>query len=1003
MSKFTIYPKGFCRLIAFFLSALCSVHSAQVNNVNFDHFTVREGLPSEQIYNCLRDRDGFLWIGTDAGVSRFDGKTFRNFNINHGLGDNEIHDMYQDRLGRIWFIPFSGKLSYYYGEKIVQQETEALMEGPAHGVTNHVVLAEDGNGNLYLSKAGSKKVIKLRGLNTEPVTYDLSAWIGRGDGFATFYGDTGGRVFCITDSLRLIELKESTAVDVTPAGFLAGEQPLRFYPNRRLYEGYLFFSGPEGIYRLQEHKAKLAIPRRHMPVGDDLELIQLKQDCFGNLWLNHLKYHTFFYKSVNGVYGQPFGILNYLFSITTIDEEGNIWLATNDGLYRTLYARLQDKFTYDINQNLVNRKIISCAVDKDSGLWLGYGNSFATRFKGSTVNHYYLKIERNTNNRIVQIKTDSAGHVLIATDETVAMIERMKADRYGQPVYFRNSKGDISRCSSKCIFFNSRNQAFLSESFAVHDLDLGRKTLRPETDLKVPAPGDTRIFSCFFDKRDRFYISTIDGLQLCENNIVTHLAGTDERFKARVEDYAESSDGTIFLATYNNGLLALKDKKIVGTLPRFNHKTLICRRICLRNDTLYVATNDGIGVLTFLNHKFMLVKLLSVPDGLISPDVNDLAFLGRRLVAATSHGVSIFENLLQASVLASAPVVVLQSIRADDSLYRISPQLQLPSETSLIRIDFMAPVLNRPELTLYRYRFQADDSWQVTSANFMEFSKLKPGRYHIEIQAKKYNSSWSASKTVDFVIRPPFYAAVWFICLGGMLAVVLLFFCIRFFLNRKFRNRLYALQKKEAIEQERNRIAADLHDDIGAELTNITILSRVLKYATERGQEESLKIVSKIEASSNQVITKMNEVIWTLNADNHSLKSLASHIRNYVASLNEHAAAAIELRLCDSLMTGLPLSAELSRNIYLVVKELLQNATKHSGAAHITLEMYLSDLSRLGIAYRDDGTGFDPDTVKRGNGLGNLERRITGSRGAINISSAREQGCSIRIIFPITA
>lgn len=236
-----------------------------------------------------------------------------------------------------------------------------------------------------------------------------------------------------------------------------------------------------------------------------------------------------------------------------------------------------------------------------------------------------------------------------------------------------------------------------------------------------------------------------------------------------------------------------------------------------------------------------------------------------------------------------------------------------------------------------------------------------------------------------------------------ILAVALLLsLIIKLALEKKFRTKLYAVQLQEAVLKERNRIAADMHDDIGAELTNIAVLSKILKQAAASNSEESLKIATKIETSSNQVITKINETIWILNAPNHSLKNLAAHIRSYAASLCDYSLTPLIIHINDTIRIPVPLTAEFTRDVFLLTKELLQNAIKHSGATHITLHFYMSGFDRLCISYGDDGVGFNTAKIKKGNGIDNIRRRVANHKGAVTIASVLKQGCSIKIILPLS-
>ncbi len=988
------------KVISLFILSCRSFLFGQVSSSNFDHYTVRDGLPSEQIYNCCQDLDGFLWIGTDAGVSRFDGRTFKNFNTSDGLGDNEIHEIFNDSQGRIWFIPFSGKLSYYYKGKIYLQNVEILNKNATSSLTNHLHHIEDTKENVYLSKAGSCFVISVNTPGSNPNVFKLSPYVETNEGFLAFNTTANNKTYCITSSKRLLLLDKNTIRDVTPKIFLQNQVSIKFYMNHADNSGFVLFSSNKGIYKLCDTTLTCLIPYEKIPFSL-FECIEIRLDKYNNLWVNHLHNNTLFFKFSNGKYLEGISILKNTFCITNPDREDNIWFSANDGLYKTTYSKLQDKITFDINFKLMAQKVISCLVDMDSALWLGYSNGFVSRLKDSTIKNYNLNLGIRTNNRITQIKQDKQGNMLIGTDEAVIMIKRYSANKFGKPTHFKNENGSYHNAAIKGIFFNSKGDAFITEPIGSSLVKLNTKTLTVHSESNKLEVITARKFLSFMDSQDRLYISTINDFRLYENNNIIVLSKSDPRLNVRIKDIVEGPDGTIFLAAYNNGLIALRNKKFVAAMPQFENHSLICRKLLIKNDTLYVATNSGIGVLVFNNQKFRLIRMLSAQDGLISSDVNDMAFLGNRLFAVTSHGVSSFTTIFHDVKQAKAPVLILQNIVVDDSLCSANHPLELSYKTNHIRINFIAPVLDKPELTLYRYRFNASDVWQITSANFIEFSRLKPGNYNIEIEAKKYNSGWSIARKIEFKIEPPFYNTLWFIFLGMLVFILSLFLLIKAQVNKKFKTQLYALQQKEAIEEERNRIAADIHDDIGAELTNIVILSQILRLTNNQNEESSMQIIDKIESSSNQVITKMNEVIWTLNAKNYTIKDLMSYIRNYTISLEANTKANLDITISDTALINQQVSVEFTRNVFLVIKEILQNAIKYSNAPVISLNISVMNFEMLIISYKDNGIGFDVNKMIHGNGLNNIKRRVNQCKGTVAINSQANMGCQIEALLPL--
>lgn len=1005
-SKNVILCKISCQILRLvyplFLFLKVSAFYSQETHPGFIHFSEKDGLPSQQIYNSTQDKNGFLWLATDAGVSRFDGRMFKNFNTTDGLGDNEILEIYQDSKERIWFVPFSGKLTYYYQGRIFAQDMSALSNEARYGASIHTDIYEDKDGNVYISKVGYKKIIKLPARGNSAEIIDLSGFLELRDGFATMYSSNKGQLYCITKKSRLLWLKGGNMLeDVSPKKFLMAEEPIKYVNRHKIDNSPFFFVGKKGIYRLEDTVAKLVIPLKNTPFNNMDHTIQVISDKWNNIWLNDLHQNAFLFRFVKGNYNDYQAVLNDKFATVYIDREQNIWFSTNYGIYKTNYRQLQDKLTFNLNQLIHTQKVISCLADKDSGLWFGYNDGFVSRITGTQVKHYNLNQVRKANNRIMQINMDAEGNIIVLSDEGVNLIKRLKSGQYSQPLFIKRRDGNSLGATIKKVIFNSKNEAFLLSAFQDSLFPLNIKTACVNVRNTVFQKHLQRRFSGFFDSKDHLYISSLDGLSVQEGDEKKLLSKADPRLQVRIQDYAECKDGTVFLASYNNGLLAIKDKKLLYTMPMFNGQSFVCRRILIRNDTAYVATNIGVAILRFIKSRFELLKILSGQDGLISMDVHDLTFIGNRLFMATSRGISSFEMPFKSAHLVPPPTLIIQSVKVDDSLHLAHPFFELSYKVKLIRINYVAPVMDKPELTFYRYRFHTGDTWQNTSANFIEFSKLKPGNYNIEIQAKKYNSAWCPSAKISLVIPPPYYNTVWFICSVISVFSILLYSVIKLQLKRRFNMQLLALKQKEALEKERNRIAADIHDDIGAELTNIVVLSQVLKRTERAGNEHAQKVVQRIETSANQVITKMNEVIWTLNARNYTLLNLMAYVRNYVASLNENTISEIKVNIKDTALIDKPLLAEYSRNVFLVIKELLQNGVKHAKAKEIVIDIHLVDSLSLLIVYRDNGIGFNHVKIGKGNGLKNIKRRVAQSNGCVDVHSEINKGCTIKILFPI--
>jgi signal transduction histidine kinase len=234
----------------------------------------------------------------------------------------------------------------------------------------------------------------------------------------------------------------------------------------------------------------------------------------------------------------------------------------------------------------------------------------------------------------------------------------------------------------------------------------------------------------------------------------------------------------------------------------------------------------------------------------------------------------------------------------------------------------------------------------------------------------------------------------------GLCVVFGLYILLRYRLAKRFRLQLARLKQNEAVEKERNRIAADIHDDIGAELTHIVLLSRILKEKSPHTVPFT-DMVDKLEKSSNEVINKMNEVIWTLNAANHTLHNLAAYLHNYSARLLEEHGLKSNITIDDSVFADHLVKADVSRNIFLIIKETLHNIIKHSGADTVEIYFILLKGPVLFFEIKDNGKGFDTQPAATGNGLNNIYRRAAALHGKAEIDTHPGAGCALRVNIPL--
>jgi signal transduction histidine kinase len=252
---------------------------------------------------------------------------------------------------------------------------------------------------------------------------------------------------------------------------------------------------------------------------------------------------------------------------------------------------------------------------------------------------------------------------------------------------------------------------------------------------------------------------------------------------------------------------------------------------------------------------------------------------------------------------------------------------------------------------------------------------------------------------MELTVLPPYYATWWFRIMILLLISGIAFSVFRFFERRKYERKLAVIMQEQAILEERNRISADMHDDLGSELTNIIILSRIATSQLGLNGDKAVPI-QKIDAAATGVISKMNEIIWALNPANDSLEGLANYLQRFVNDfLDLHDLGGRMTR--PENLPDIPLKSAFRRNVFLIVKEFMQNINKHAQATRVELHMSVG-LTELSIEITDDGVGFDQEKLPGdGNGLRNMIKRAEDVGGTATIKSSPGKGSSINLVVPL--
>ena len=277
------------------------------------------------------------------------------------------------------------------------------------------------------------------------------------------------------------------------------------------------------------------------------------------------------------------------------------------------------------------------------------------------------------------------------------------------------------------------------------------------------------------------------------------------------------------------------------------------------------------------------------------------------------------------------------------------------------------------------------------------YTNPRPGAYEFQVKASNAHGLWNDEATsLEVIIAPHFWQTRLFQWTTGFVLLT-----VGVLLHRQrvsVLQHLQTLKHQQQLANERTRIAADMHDDLGATLTQIAILSEVPK--AEPSHLQTRSALDRISQSVRDVTARMNDLVWITNPRNDSLANLAVYLREQAARQLENSPVRSLLRFQERL-PECHVSATFRRNVLLTVKEILNNSLKHAGATEIQIELGVQ-AGQVEIRFSDNGCGFDPGARSiAGNGLANLRRRIQDLGGTLELESSPGAGTRVKFRVPL--
>ncbi|MEY4594726.1 MAG: hypothetical protein RIQ47_1136 [Bacteroidota bacterium] len=967
----------------FFLILLA--HNVGAQEPVYRQFTVRDGLPSDVIYSAVQDDQGFMWFGTDAGVVRYDGKNFQKFSVNDGIPDNDILKLFKDSKGRIWFLSLNGKLSFYYNGEIHNAANDPLV--PKERSKGGLISAhEDKNGGLWFGGLANNIVL----IRTDST-------------FSNFLNDS------LPNSNSL--LSQVNFLEPSPGVIYANAGRLMFDYNHTTLKGKRvpFFDSFSNDYRFLDlsNGKFIVVDNGRIVEGAKNRIVnetklsncsidhttRVSVDNDGSIWVMNSNKENLFYKKNKSGFDSGIQMFDGLHvSQVYPDKEGNDWVCTNgDGLLLLSYNKgIITRMKLGAGEN----PAIPCLYKEANGkLLVGTESGWVYRISKNEIDSVFMRSNSMRVNRVLDMVVDAKGNLFCACDRGLYVVELNSNGRFGIPKRVFGKNGEAHE-SFKAITIDQHGVIYTSNRvFIARVLRDSNGTFKIDDPLFYSG----RTYALNFDNSNKLWFEQFERLNYIQDQVTTPLTDLDSLFLGKITDIKNSSNQQLLVATFGKGLQVLRDNKKYATIDITSGlSSNYCRRLYIKGNEWFVATTNGLNIILWDGKSVKSLVSYTESDGLLSNEILDVVAFDSLIVMATPLGLCFLDRKIEKTTDRPPGIIITTVLLNNKPVFSID-ELELAKSSDKIKISFIAPEFLAPDKINYEYRLNENENWERAPINEMELTSLIPGDYIFQVRARKYNSDWSAPSEVRFRIAAPFYDTLLFKLFLGGLMVSIGFYLFRRIASQKLKKQLRQLEQQQMIEAERRRISADVHDDFGADLTQLVLLSRLAKKKTDKEE-----IIDKIETASLGVITKMNEIIWALNPSNDSLPHLASYLRKLSYEFSDNSGITIDFQTKGEF-PEIMLSAALRRNIYLIFKESTRNIIQHASATRVMVNFQCDvDHRLLLMSIKDNGTGFNTMAkAEYGNGLQNMRKRAEEINATLIFNELIDGGTEIDLIVTI--
>ena len=938
-----------------------------------------DGLPQNSVTRILQAQDGFLWVGTQAGLARFDGVRFTKFDHTNTplFRGDYITDLAEDRRGTLWIATWSDGVYTYRNGRFAR----VAGVGPRSGMR----LALDA---------------------------DDSIWIGGQDGLIHVENGAVTKRYTTSNGLRANEIR-GLVVD--------GERSV-------------WFGSLAGLHRLRDGRIQVYSSKDGLP-NDEVTALSLTRD--GTLWVKtrnadftrwkHGRFEPWTVKGVAGAVARD----------VLLDRDGNTWMASgSEGLVR---INGQQVSTFRAKDGLTSDAAFRLYEDRQGNLWVGTTAGGLNRFRDGSFTTY-AKEEGLSADLATSVLEDRAGDIWVSTVDgldrlhgnTVTIIKPDDARLDTWSLLQDGSSNLLTGTSTGDVLELKQGHLLrtVSEREGVPPYHVSSLLQGDANDLWLATRGGG--LAHVIDGKARLYtraqglnsdslyslakstdgailVGSDNGLNRLKDGRISNDSRAGNLAGAVVLSILPDSSGVLWIGTFGRGLFRLENSRLIQYTT---HQGLLDDTVnSVVEDgsrNLWLGTEHGIvrvsrqdlDAVAAGTRESVTSTVFGRADGMKSAETSGgthpSAWRARdgRLWFPTNRGVVVVDPA-RSSFDAEPPRARIEEMFADERRIDSLQAVSLPAATRRLEIHYTAPNLSSPERTQFRYRLDGfDEGWvQGGTQRVANYTNLAPGHYSFRVNARIENGVWNPQETtLGLYLAPRFWQTWWFRLLCVLAALSLIW--------AVYRLRVGWLHARAAVMEERQRIGSEIHDSLAQGLSGIIFQTEAALLDMPSGIA-STRVTSARDLAKSS-LDDARYSVWELSPPILDQKDLSESIPSMARQLAHGQVDELEINFSGKAWATRP---EANHHIVMITQEAVSNAIRHGRARGIAIKLAYEPDSLL-LSVTDNGQGFNPvpvvNTRERGYGMRNMRHRAESLGGSLDFHSELGQGTriSLRVVRP---